>query len=164
LATKLPFFYSTFIQRGPKASSPAKGYTMSDQVADLLLRNLLEVFNERDAARRIGAVKSIYAKEAEFFEGDERIKGHDAINAKVSELQASFPPGFAFSPTSSPARNHDLGRLTWRLGPAGTPAVATGMDVAVFKNDRIQSLYVFLEEPADKSSRPESTKGFRNEQ
>jgi hypothetical protein len=51
---------------------------MSDKVVDLMLRNLREVFNERDAARRTVAVKLIYAKEAEFFEGDERIKGHDA--------------------------------------------------------------------------------------
>jgi hypothetical protein len=49
------------------------GQKMSDDVADLMLRNLQEVFNERDAARRIAAVKSIYAKEAEFFEENDRI-------------------------------------------------------------------------------------------
>jgi hypothetical protein len=113
---------------------------MSDQLADLMLRNLRDVFNERDPARRIGAVKSIYAKEAEFFEGDERIKGHDAISAKVSALQASFPPDFTFSPTGVPASTHDLGRLTWRVGPA------TGMDVAVFERGRIRALYTFLDD------------------
>jgi len=132
---------------------------MTDTVVDLMLKNLQEVFNERDAARRIAAVKSIYAKQAEFFEGNERIKGHDAISARVGAMQASFPPDFTFSPTSAPARNHDLGRLTWRVGPAGAPAVATGMDVAVFRNGRIQSLYVFLGEAADKPSRVESSEG-----
>ena len=132
---------------------------MSDNVADLMLKNLHEVFNERDAARRIAAVKSIYAKEAEFFEGNERIKGHDAISARVGALQASFPPDFRFSPTSAPARNHDLGRLTWRVGPAAAPPVVTGMDVALFKNGRIQSLYVFVREAADKSSRVEPSEG-----
>jgi len=119
---------------------------MSDKVTDLMLRNLQEVFNERDAARRIGAVKLIYAKEAEFFEGDERIKGHDAISAKVGALQASFPPDFTFSPTSAPARNHDLGRLIWRVGPAGGSPAATGMDVAVFERGRIRALYTFLDD------------------
>jgi hypothetical protein len=119
---------------------------MSDKVADLMLRNLREVFNERDAARRTVAVKSIYAKEAEFFEGDERIKGHDAISAKVSALQASFPPDFTFSPTSAPARNHDLGRLTWHVGPSAAAPVATGMDVAVFEQGKIRALYVFLDQ------------------
>jgi hypothetical protein len=123
-----------------------KDKKMSDQLADLMLRNLQEVFNERDPARRIRAVKSIYAKEAEFFEGDERIKGHDAISAKVSALQASFPPDFTFSPTGAPASNHDLGRLTWRVGPAGGSPAATGMDVAVFERGRIRALYTFLDD------------------
>ena len=111
---------------------------MSDEVADLMLRNLKEVFNERDAARRIGAVKSIYATVAEFFEGDERIKGHDAISAKVGVLQASFPPDFTLSPTSAPAHNHDLGRLTRRVGAAATPPVAAGIDVAIFEQGKIR--------------------------
>src|SRR4029077_20872456 len=98
-----------------------------------MLKNLQEVFNERDAARRIAAVKSIYAEEAEFFEGNERIKGHNAIRSRVGELQASFPSDFRFSPTSAPACNHDLGRLTWRFGPAAAPPVVTGMDIALFK-------------------------------
>ena len=119
---------------------------MSYELADLMLRNLQEVFNEKDAARRISAIKSIYAKDAEFFEGDEHIKGHDAISAKVSALQASFPPDFTFSPTGAPASNHDLGRLTWRVGPAGGSPAATGMDVAVFERGRIRALYTFLDD------------------
>src|SRR5260370_38882378 len=105
---------------------------MSDKVTDLMLRNLQEVFNERDAARRIVAVKLIYAKEAGFFEGDERIKGHDAISAKVGALQASFPPHFTFSPTRALERNQDLGRLIWRVGTAGGSPAASRMTVSVF--------------------------------
>ena len=129
---------------------------MGDKVADLMLKNLQEVFNDRDAARRMAAVKSIDAQEAEFFEGNERFNGHDAISARVGALQASLPPDFRFSPTSAPTGNHELGRLTWRVGPAAAPPVATGMDLALFKNGRIQSLYVFLGGPADQSSRIQS--------
>ena len=42
---------------------------MRDELADVMLRNLQEMSNEREAARRIGGVRSIQAKEAEFFEG-----------------------------------------------------------------------------------------------
>jgi hypothetical protein len=132
---------------------------MSDKVAELMLRNLQDVFNERDAARRIAAVRSIYAKEAEFFEGNLCYRGHDAISAKVGALQTSFPNDFTFTATSEPSRIHDLGRLTWRVGPAAAPPVATGMDVAHFKNGRIQSLYVFLGEAADKPSPVQSSEG-----
>jgi HAE1 family hydrophobic/amphiphilic exporter-1 len=64
----------------------------------------------------------------------------------VSALQASFPPDFTFSPTGAPASNHDLGRLTWRVGPAGGSPAATGMDVAVFERGRIRALYTFLDD------------------
>ena len=132
-------------------SAGGKDKKMSDEVANLMVRNIKEVFNEKDPARRIAAIKSIYAKEAELFEGDKPIKGHDAISAKVGALQASFPPDFTFSPTSEPARIHDLGRVTWRVGPTAAPPAGTGMDVALFKNGRIHSLYTFVGGPADKS-------------
>jgi hypothetical protein len=140
---------ASFLHFTPEERIDTRGRVrkMSDKVADLMLRNLQEVFNEKDAARRIVAVKSIYAEEAEFFEGDERIEGHDAISAKVGALQASFPPDFTFAPTSAPARNHDVGRLPWRVGPAAAaPPVATGMDVAVFEQGKVRALYVFLDQ------------------
>jgi hypothetical protein len=59
-------------------------------------------------------------------------------------LQASFQAEFEFSAVAPPAGNHDVGRLFWRLGPAGSAPVVKGMDVAQFKNGRIHSLYVFL--------------------
>ena len=94
---------------------------MSDKVAELMLRNLQEVFNERDAARPIAAVRSIYAKEAEFFEANVCCRGHDAISAKVGALQTSLRNDSAFTTTSEPARVLDLGRLTWRVGSAAAP-------------------------------------------
>jgi hypothetical protein len=42
---------------------------------------------------------------------------------------------------------HDLGRLRWQTGPAGTPPVLSGMDVAVFANGKIRTLYTFVETP-----------------
>ena len=65
-------------------------------------------------------------------------QGHDK-NA-VAALQPSFPAEFEFSAVAPPARNHDVGRLFWRLGPPGSPPVVDGMDVAQFKDSRIGSL------------------------
>ena len=47
----------------------SKDRKMRDEVANPMLRNPQEVFYERDAAPRIGWVRSIQAKDAEFFEG-----------------------------------------------------------------------------------------------
>ena len=117
---------------------------MSDTLADLMLRNLSEVFGERDAERRMAAIKNLYSEDAVFFEAEQRFEGRRAISDAVGALQASIPPEFEFSAAAPAARNHDVGRLFWRLGPAGSPPVVNGMDVARFKDGRICSLYVFL--------------------
>jgi hypothetical protein len=117
---------------------------MSDTLADLMLRNLSEVFGERDSERRMAAIKNLYSEDAVFFEAEQRFEGRQAISDAVAALQASFPAEFEFSAVAPPARNHDVGRLLWRLGPAGSPPVVNGMDVVQFKDGRIRSLYVFM--------------------
>ena len=122
-----------------------KGETVSDTLADhLMLRNLFEVFGERDSERRMAAIENLYSEDAVFFEAEQRFEGRQAIGGAVAALQASFPAEFQFSAVAPPARNHDVGRLFWQLGPAGSPPVVNGMDIAQFKDGRIRSLYVFL--------------------
>src|SRR5258707_12177451 len=116
---------------------------MSDTLADLLLRNLSEVFGERDSERRMAAIKNLYSEDAVFFEAEQRFEGRQTISDAIAALQASFPAEFEFSPVAPPARNHDVGRLSWRLGPAACPPVLNGMDVAQFQDGRIHSPYVF---------------------
>lgn len=41
--------------------------------------------------------------------------------------------------------NHDHGRARWQFGPNGAAPVVPGMDVAIFKQGRIYSLYAFLD-------------------
>jgi hypothetical protein len=92
----------------------------------------------------MAAIKNLYSEDAVFFEAEQRFEGHQTISDAIAALQASFPAEFEFSAVGPPARNHDVGRLFWRLGPAGSPPVANGMDVARFKDGRIHSLYAFL--------------------
>jgi hypothetical protein len=41
--------------------------------------------------------------------------------------------------------HHGVGRLLWKAGPPNGPVAVTGMDIAHFKDGRIQALYVFLD-------------------
>ena len=120
---------------------------MSDTLDNLMEKNLIEVFGQRDFARREAAIAEIYTADCTFFEADERIVGRDALNAKI-ELILREAPGFVFRATGPAQLNHDLGRLQWHFGPAGSPPVVTGMDVAVFEHGRIRTLYTFLDKPA----------------
>jgi hypothetical protein len=120
---------------------------MSDTLGPLLERNLLDVFGQRETARRAVAIAEIYTANCTFFESGERIVGRDALNAKIERILEEAP-GFVFRATGPAEVNHDLGRLHWQLGPAGVPPAVTGMDIAIFEHGRIRALYTFLDKPA----------------
>jgi hypothetical protein len=115
----------------------------------LMQANLKRVFGERDAGRRIVAIRELYASEAVLYEPDTSAKGHAAISDAVTALLAHLPPNFIFTAASPAIGHHNIGRLKWRAGPPDGPAAATGMDVAHFEQGRIHSLYVFLEPAED---------------
>ncbi len=108
-------------------------------------KNLDQVMNQRDPAKRRAAIQNLYAADATFFEVDAVATGHDAVNAIIQGLLEKIPPHFVFHPTKPAMENHNVGRLSWGVGPVGGPDVVTGTDVALFKDGRIQSLYVFLD-------------------
>jgi hypothetical protein len=120
---------------------------MTNTLGSLMERNLLEVFGQRESAPREAAIAEIYTAECTFYEAEERIVGREALNAKVERLLRESP-GFVFEAAGPAQTNHDLGRLQWRLGPAGAPPVVTGMDVAIFEHGRIRALYTFLDKSA----------------
>ena len=118
---------------------------MSNTLNQLMERNLLEVFGERDSARRKIAINAIYTENCTFFETNEETVGRDALNAKVESLLKGAP-GFVFRAAGPAEVNHDVGRLRWHFGPSGAPPAVTGMDIAFFQEGRIRSLYTFLEQ------------------
>ena len=117
---------------------------MNPALRQLMERNVLEVFGERDFERRTSVINELYAENCTFFEADDQITGRDALNAKVEQILKDAP-GFVFRLAGPAEVNHDVGRARWHFGPSGAAPVATGMDVAVFKQGRICSLYAFLD-------------------
>lgn len=111
----------------------------------LMQANLARVFGERDAARRIEAIRELYAEDAVLHEPQASVSGHAAISEAVSALLASLPPNFVFSAAGPAVGHNGLGRLNWRSGPPHGPVAVTGTDVARVEGGRIRSLHVFLD-------------------
>ena len=107
--------------------------------------NLVRVFGERDAVRRIEAIRELYAEDAVLHEPQASASGHAAISGAVSALLASLPPDFVFAAAGPAVGHHGLGRLNWRAGPPGGPVAVTGTDVARVEGGYIRSLHVFLD-------------------
>lgn len=118
---------------------------MPDELAGLLTRNLLEVFNERDEVKRLEVIRELYVEEAAFYEPDAVFIGVEKINDRVTEFLATVPPEFQFKVVGEPTRNHDVARMAWTLGPESGNVIASGQDVGVMQDGRIASLYVFID-------------------
>ncbi len=107
--------------------------------------NLVRVFGERDAERRIAAIRELYAEDAVLYEPDASATGHAAIDQAVDALLSSLPPSFAFTAIGSAIGHHGVGRLRWQSGPPNGPVAVTGTDVARFEGGLIQTLHVFID-------------------
>ena len=110
--------------------------------------NLARVFSERDADRRIIAIRELYTEDAVLYEPQASVEGHAAISDAVTALLASLPQDFVFRAVGPAVGHHGVGRLQWRSGSSDGLVVVTGMDVAHFEGGHIRSLYVFLD-PTD---------------
>jgi hypothetical protein len=112
---------------------------------NLMTRSLLDVFNQRDPKQRAAAIGEVYSPDIVFYEEDGSVTGAAALQERVQQL-LDGAPGFVFTPVGQPSINHDLGRQPWTFGPPDAPPVVFGTDIARIAGDRIQALYVFVEQ------------------
>jgi len=117
---------------------------MSDNIENLLVRNLHDVFGERDPARRAAAIEAIFDRSCLFSDPRGRHVGHRGLEDAVVALQAQLPD-HVFSQIGSVDALQDSGRLAWAFGPPHEPRRITGLDVAVVNAGRISALYTFLD-------------------
>jgi len=111
----------------------------------VLARNLLEVFNQRDEAKRLDLIQELYVTEATFFELDGAFNGYEAINRRVTEVLQSLPPGAIFRTAGEMTANHNVARLSWTLELEDGAVIASGMDIGLLEGNRIAALYLFLD-------------------
>jgi hypothetical protein len=118
---------------------------MSNRIHELLLRNLQEVFGERDAMRRRAAIAELYTEDCELYVPPGKVVGREALDKFAGDLRATHPH-FVYTPHGEPqALANAAGRLAWGSGPRGQAPDYTGLDVIVVREGKIAALYVFLD-------------------
>jgi SnoaL-like domain len=120
---------------------------MAPTIPELMHANLLDVFNERDRARRRAAIARIYTSDIRWTDDDGVTVGHDALGAKADELQAKLGD-LQFVAAGPVYQTLGLGYLAFHLvdsGGEGSPV--SGFDVAIVRDDRIAELYTVLTAP-----------------
>ena len=88
----------------------------------LMQANLTRVFGERDAERRIAAIRELYAEDAVLYEPDASAAGHAAISQAVDALLSSLPPNFAFTAIGPAVGHHGSDGCAGRPGLQAVPS------------------------------------------
>ncbi|MEV6136532.1 nuclear transport factor 2 family protein [Nocardia sp. NPDC051990] len=118
---------------------------MHSSPADLMRRNLLDVFNEPDPARRAAAIAETYHEDVVWHEPDRIVYGRKDLERRAAEVRAENPD-WIFRPLGPASELDDVGHLGFQYGPANQPSVVNGMDIARTKDGVIIELYTIVTE------------------
>ena len=118
---------------------------MTRSPAELMRRNLLDVFNEPDPARRAAVIADTYVDDVVWHEPDRIIRGRDGLERRAEELRAENPD-WIFRPAGPASELDDIGHLGFQYGPADQPPMARGMDIARTRDGVIIELYTIVTE------------------
>jgi hypothetical protein len=105
----------------------------------------IQVWNETDQHSRRALITRVFAEDALYTDPLASVRGYDAIDQLIAGAQCQFA-GLRFSLAGSVDAHHDQARFSWHLGlPEADVPIVIGFDVAVIEDQRIQSIYGFLD-------------------
>jgi SnoaL-like domain len=116
---------------------------VTETINKLMEANLLGVFNERDAQRRVATIEATYAPDVRWTDDEGTSVGREALEVKAIALQSQMQ-GLVFTKASPVYQTRGFGYLAWKLGPDGADPVASGFDVAVVRDGLISELYTVI--------------------
>jgi hypothetical protein len=114
---------------------------LSAKQAKQFMTELLAIWTETDPTTRREAIAAHYHEDSVFYDPDGVFTGHADIESFSDSLQQRFP-GQRFEMVAEPTSVGDALRTYWRFGPV------SGMDFAIMGDDKVKTLYAFVERPA----------------
>lgn len=124
-------------------SADASAPTDPARIRELMLANLLEVFNERDPERRLQVIAANYTEDVIWTDPDGTIQGREALNEGAQKLLDLLQDA-ELSPAGPVQVSRDLGLLPFNHGVPGQPPAVSGVDVALVRDGRIALLYTLI--------------------
>ena len=122
---------------------------MSYSASTLILRNLRDVFGEKDPARRRAAIDEIYNEDCVFYDPNSGAhRGRDEIHRIAGVIKATHPD-FQYKPIAPPEEVGDVARVRWVSGSPGKAPAYSGTDFLIARNGKIAAVYLFFDGPDD---------------
>lgn len=113
--------------------------------AQTIATRYIELWNERDAARRSELLAANWASDARYTDPLASVSGAADINALIGGVQQRFPD-FRFAQIGKADGFGDNIRFSWGLGPKGADAPVKGTDFAAIDSGKIKSVTGFLDQ------------------
>jgi hypothetical protein len=110
-------------------------------ISTLLIRNLEDVFGEKDPVRRRAA---IFTEDCVFYEPRGTCHGRDEIHRIAGAIKATHPD-FRYQPIFPPEELGNGGRVQWVSGRPGEAPEYAGTDFIIARNGRIAAVYLFFD-------------------
>ncbi len=110
----------------------------------LLQRNLLLLFNERAASKRLHVLRELWSPQGVMMDSEGTYTGHADISKAVGNLLRRYPE-CDFSIRGECDEIPSAGRLTWSFGATGESPISTGLDVVMVDRNLIVGLCKFLD-------------------
>jgi hypothetical protein len=118
---------------------------MSYSISTLLTRNLQEVFDENDPARRRAAIDELWNEDGVFYDPKTGVhRGRDEIDRIAGAIRA-IHPDFRYQPITEPEESGNGGLVRWVSGPPGEAPAYAGTDFIIVRDGRIAALYLFFD-------------------
>lgn len=117
---------------------------MNTSEIESLLQLHLSTWGEKDAEKRNKSIKQIYTEDVNIVDPFFVLNGTSGLNQFIDDLQKKHP-GFKFSIAKPIDTHNNIARLSWQFGPESKPDTITGQDVFVVENNKIKSLYIFID-------------------
>ena len=143
-----PAATTTFSPTAPPAAvpMPATDQALTQAEANALAIRHLGIWSQQDEAKRNVLLLQTYASDMEMVEPSLVLSGFGKLNEFLNSLLHENP-GFTFTLAKPVVAHHNLVCLYWHFGPASNSKAATGTDLFVVENGKVQKLYVFVDEP-----------------
>lgn len=116
-----------------------------DQIESIVTAHL-DAWNSPAGPQRAEAVAAVYASDVFVGEPGSALRGHEGVGQAIDALQSQLP-GTTIRRSGPIQVAQDLVTYAWSLGPADGPAMATGRDVLLVRDDQVTSLYVVIDGP-----------------
>jgi hypothetical protein len=110
-----------------------------------LVAQYIDSFNETNPDGRRHLIEELYTEDARYTDPQVAVVGPEQIDSFVQAVQHQFP-GYVFALGSDIDAHHEQARFNWHAtAPGADDPAFVGFDVLIAENDRVRSVYGFLD-------------------